>query len=75
MEEFDIKNFGEALKEGIVVAIPVEPQFIAKQKHGNLKTNPRNPLQLNEQVRNEFKNPLQMQNLMTYYFGFFRHIS
>ena len=68
MEEFDIKNFGEALKEGIVVAIPVEPQFIAKQKHGNLKTNPRNTLQLNEQVRHEFRNPLQMQNLMTYYF-------
>ncbi len=68
MEEFDIKLFGEVLRDGIVVSIPVEPQFVAQQKHGNLKENPRNPLQLSEQVRNEFNKPLEMQNHVTYYF-------
>ena len=68
MEEFDIKLFGDVLKDGIAVAIPVEPSFIAQKKHGNLKEKQRNPLQLNEQVKNEFSKPLQVNNLMSYYF-------
>ena len=66
--EFDIKSFGEVIKDGIVVSIPREPEFLAKEKHGNLKKNPRNPLQLQDQVRNELSKPIQQINETTYYF-------
>ena len=68
MDNFDIKSFGEILKDGIVGTIPIEPEWLAKQKHGNLKENPRNPLQLNQQVKNELSKPLEMMNLQKFYF-------
>ena len=68
MDNFDIKSFGEILKGGIVGTIPIEPEWLAKQKHGNLKENPRNPLQLNQQVKNELSKPLEMVNLQKFYF-------
>lgn len=68
MEDFDIKSFGEILKDGIVGTMPIEPEFLAKQKHGNLKENPRNPLQLSQEVKNELSKPLEMMNLQKFYF-------
>lgn len=68
MEQFDIKSFGEILKDGIATSIPVEPEWLAKQKHGNLKENPRIPLQLNQQVKNEFSKPVQPLGLNKFYF-------
>lgn len=68
MEDFDIKDFGELLKIGISVSIPKETPETAEAKHGKLKEKPRNPLQLYQQVQNEFDMPIKQINKDTYYF-------
>lgn len=68
MEEFDIKAFGEMIKDCIGVSIPIEPEWLAIEKHIHLKKNPRNPLQLHQQVKNEFAKPIQMVDQTSFYF-------
>lgn len=68
MEEFDIKLFGETLKDFIANSIPIEPEWLAIQKHINLKERPRNPLQLNQQVKNELSKPMEILGINEYYF-------
>lgn len=68
MEEFDIKLFGETLKDFIANSIPIEPEWLAIQKHIHLKERPRNPLQLNQQVKNELSKPMDTLGLNEFYF-------
>lgn len=68
MANFDIKEFGDNLKEFIANSIPIEPRWLAVQKHSGLKKNQRNPLQLHQQVKSELSKPLSPINQMSYYF-------